>query len=369
VSSSEILQLLRQVKYPGFSRDIVSFGIVRDIAEEPDGTRVVRLEVRAGDTAVPAAIRDAAVRTLREGGVKNVRVEMTATVPPPTASTAGDTAGSANSARGAPVPTRIAGVRRVFAVASGKGGVGKSTFAVNLACALARILPAGDGNTAGDPRVGLLDCDFHGPSIPRMTGVSRQPDLDGERIVPLRRFGVKLMSLGFLVDEDAPVVWRGPMIAGALRQLTAQVAWAPLDALVVDLPPGTGDAPLSLTQTVALDGALIVTTPQPAAAGIAARGAALFPKVGVPLLGVAENMSWLTLPGGARERLFGEGGGATVAGALGAELLGQVPFDPLVREGGDNGVPIVVSSPDGAAGAEFLSIARKIASKLNLAVT
>jgi ATP-binding protein involved in chromosome partitioning len=341
--NAQILNVLRGVKYPGYSRDIVSFGIVKeaeivagDAGSGLRGARVV-LEVTTNNDQVLSALQNDVNAALREAGFEPVRVFVNA----------------GNSTPAAPQPRRIAGVRKVIAVASGKGGVGKSTFAVNLACALAPL------------RVGLLDCDIHGPSVPLMLGVTGTPEIVGENsFAPLMNHGVKVMSLGFFVDRGAPVIWRGPMIMKTIQQFAAQVAWGELDVLVVDLPPGTGDAPLSLAQTVALDGVVIVTTPQAAAVEVALRGAALFTKLDVPLLGVAENMSWLEQPDGSRLEVFGNGGGETAARALDTDLLGQVPLDPKVREGGDNGLPVVVGDSDCAAAQAFRAIAAKITERL-----
>jgi ATP-binding protein involved in chromosome partitioning len=243
-------------------------------------------------------------------------------------------------------------VKHIVAVASGKGGVGKSTFAVNLACALARDLAE-----KGRPgRVGLMDCDIYGPSVPLMIGVNARPLLDGDTLIPLENFGVKIMSMGLLIDADAPVVWRGPMIMKTISQFATNVRWGELDVLLIDLPPGTGDAQLSIAQSLALSGAIIVTTPQTAAVSVALRGAAMFAKVGVPILGVAENMSFLEGADGSRQYLFGQGGGLKVATALDSILLGEVPLDPAIRQGGDHGIPVVISHPDGNPARVFRSI-------------
>jgi ATP-binding protein involved in chromosome partitioning len=243
-------------------------------------------------------------------------------------------------------------VKHIIAVASGKGGVGKSTFAVNLACALARALSA-----QGRPgKVGLMDCDIYGPSVPLMIGVSGRPMLEGETLLPLENFGVKVMSMGLLIDADAPVVWRGPMIMKTISQFATNVRWGELDVLLIDLPPGTGDAQLSIAQSMALSGAIIVTTPQTAAVSVALRGAAMFTKVGVPILGVAENMSYLEAADGSRQHLFGQGGGLKVATALDTILLGEVPLDQTVRLGGDHGIPVVISHPEGNPARVFRSI-------------
>jgi ATP-binding protein involved in chromosome partitioning len=242
--------------------------------------------------------------------------------------------------------------------------VGKSTFAVNLACALAQVLSA-----RGRPgRVGLMDIDIYGPSVPLMMGLQGRPEVEGEGaesvLVPMERHGVRVMSMGFLVDENTPVVWRGPMVMKTVQQFVQNVKWGELDVLLVDLPPGTGDAQLSLVQTLPLDGAVIVTTPQLAATQVALKGGLMFQKVNVPLLGVAENMSHFVDPSGQRHALFGSGGGIATAERLGTVLLGQVPLVPAIREGGDRGMPIAVGEPDSPAAGVFRGIAEALLAAL-----
>jgi ATP-binding protein involved in chromosome partitioning len=244
-------------------------------------------------------------------------------------------------------------VKHVIAVASGKGGVGKSTVAVNLAVALA----------GGGAKVGLLDADIYGPSIPLMMGVDEKPDLDpsGRALLPFVRFGVSFMSLGFLVEKDTAVIWRGPMVMKAVEQLLRDVAWGDLDVLVVDMPPGTGDAQLTLSQKVRLSGAVIVTTPQDVALADASKGVAMFRKVGVPVLGIVENMSSFSCPHcGGRTDIFGHGGGRSEALRLDVPFLGEIDLDPAIRDGGDSGRPLVDGSPNSPRADAFRAIARKV---------
>ena len=243
---------------------------------------------------------------------------------------------------------KIPGVKRVIAVASGKGGVGKSTCAANLACALQHL----------GAKVGLLDCDIYGPSIPLMMGVTEKPTISAaSRLVPPVAHGVKVMSIGLLMEGDQPVIWRGPMIAKTIHQFLMVFEWGELDFLLVDLPPGTGDAQLSLCQTVALDGGVIISTPQEASLGVVRKGIEMFRKVNVPILGIVENMSYLITPTGDRMEIFGHGGGKEEAARQKIPFLGEIPLFTEIREGGDRGKPIVASAPNHAASQVFIQIA------------
>ena len=343
----KIRELLKSVKYPGFSRDIVSFGLVRDVNFD-DGKAIVQLEINTTDPTIPNTLKQDIESILANAeGVENSDVRIAVSKPKTSSTPASPTEQR---------PSQLGDVDRIIAVASGKGGVGKSTFSVNLACALQLIHE--EENPDGKP-VGIMDCDIYGPSVPLMMGISGQPEVEENTIHPLCNYGVKVMSMGFLVDEDAPVVWRGPMIMKTIQQFAENVKWGPVSTLIVDLPPGTGDAQLSLVQTLPLAGAVIVTTPQKAAVNVARRGARMFDKVNVPLLGVAENMSYLEDPTtGERNFLFGEGGGRETASALDTDFFGQVPLDGAVRQGCDLGIPIVLGQPESKSAQAFTEIAK-----------
>jgi ATP-binding protein involved in chromosome partitioning len=351
VTPEEIKEALKQIKYPGFSRDIVSFGLVRSAALV-EGTAKVALALTTSDPKIPLYLKTEVEKCLRSlPGVKETIIDVAVTAPKAPA-------GGSNLAGTGSAPKTI---KHSVAIASGKGGVGKSTFAVNLACALAQI--SAEAGRAG--RVGLMDCDIYGPSVPLMMGINARPMVEGDSLVPLENYGVKVMSMGFLVDDNTPVVWRGPMVMKTVQQFVQNVKWGELDILLIDLPPGTGDAQLSLVQTIPLDGAVLVTTPQTAATQVARKGGLMFQKVNVPLIGVAENMSYFVDPAGVRHNLFGEGGGATTAESLGTALLGQVPLVPSIRNGGDKGTPVVVSEPKSEAAEIFRTIAHALLARLS----
>lgn len=344
-----IRSALKAVKYPGFSRDIVSFGLVENIATD-GGSVSVRIAVTSADDSVAPKIKASCEDVLAQvAGVERVTVDVVVNRPKGSTMAPGGSGAKA-----------MPGVKFVVAVASGKGGVGKSTVATNLACALRQILDEAGENDG----VGILDCDIYGPSIPHMMGLGERPEIVGDKILPPSSYGVRVMSMALLVDDNAPVVWRGPMINNAISQFAKNVDWGKMEVLVVDLPPGTGDAQLSLVQTIPVNGALIVTTPQPVAVNVARRGAKMFEKVNVPLFGVVENMSYLDAGEGRRVHIFGEGGGKWAADALETSLLGQIPLDPELREGGDRGIPITIAYPNSPSAQVIRTIAEKILQRL-----
>jgi ATP-binding protein involved in chromosome partitioning len=347
LNQDTITNALKGVKYPGYSRDIVSFGLVKNVAVN-NGAVTVQLELTSHQPPVAAQLKQVCEQTLKAlPDVKLVYVEVKMPPAQPGAAQAGPNP-FANQ-------NKIPGLKRLVAVASGKGGVGKSTCSVNLACALTHL----------GARVGLLDCDIYGPSIPLMMGIRARPTIsEQEKMIPPSNYGVKLMSMGFLIDGDQPVIWRGPMIMKTIQQFFHSVEWGELDYLLIDLPPGTGDAQLSLCQTVPLDGGVIVTTPQEASLGVVRKGIAMFEKVNVPILGIVENMSYFIAPDGQRVEIFGHGGGRAEAERQKVTFLGEVPIYTEIRVGGDEGRPVVVSGPADGPGLAFIKIAEALRAEL-----
>ncbi len=382
VSSEQIRAALAGVKFPGLSRDIVSFGLVEHVEVEESLVRI-RLSVPSGDDrAIEQMARDAHGAVSQLEGVDEVQLDISAPrtaaapsgaaappgggmnlpgAPPANAGTHPSAGPAGPAGRPEPLIQRdpIPGVKHVLAVASGKGGVGKSTVASNLAVAMQQR----------GLSVGLMDADIYGPSVPTMFGVHEQPeivDVEGRRmIIPLQRHGLKLMSLGFLQPEDAPVIWRGPLVMKAVRQFLRDVDWRECDILVIDLPPGTGDAQLTLTQSAPLDGAVIVTTPQDVSLIDARKGLHMFREVDVSVIGIVENMSVFHCPEcGHREHIFRDGGGRRTAEELGVPLLGDIPIDPRIAQAGDAGTPTVLAHPDSEAARAFVEIASVVAATL-----
>jgi len=348
VIPDDVLEALKQVKYPGFSRDIVSFGLIKHV--KIDGGKVeLRLEVTTGDQRIPAEL-DVEVRQALQGiqGVDDVSVDIKVNEPVKAAMQ------QSQAADGNSIP----GVKHIIAVASGKGGVGKSTVSANMAVAAVKR----------GLKVGLLDCDLYGPSMGLMFGVTDRPMVtEDERLEPHQREGVRLMSMGFLVDDDAPVILRGPMVTRYTQQFLGQVNWGDLDILFLDLPPGTGDIQLTIVQTVALSGAVIVTTPQEVALIDARKAVKMFEKVNVPILGLVENMSYFMCPSDSeRYYIFGEGGGAREAEKLSVPLLGAIPLEMDVRSAGDGGKPVTAASEDSASAKSFLDAVDQLIETLKL---
>jgi ATP-binding protein involved in chromosome partitioning len=350
--------------------DVLSSGKVRDVATTVDGRVRVTVLLEPRDDAT--MVRDLRQALERVSGVSDVKIDIRdprELKPPPAANPETRPTSSEGRSRALPVmddrpaaqrpsvpaPTVYPALGHIIAVSSGKGGVGKSTVAVNLAAALAHR----------GARVGIMDADIYGPDIPRMLGVNTPPQVVDERIIPLEAHGMKIMSLGFLIERDQPAIWRGPIVMKIVTQFLRDVNWGQLDYLVVDMPPGTGDAQLSLVQATQVRGAVIVTTPQDVATGDALRGAKMFMRVGVPVLGVVENMSWFACPHcGKPTALFGSGGGQKLADELELPLLGQIPLYPRVMEGGDSGNPIVIAEPESAAARALDTVAARIAESL-----
>jgi len=350
LSEDQVRELLKPIKFPGFSRDIVSFGIVKSITVNEKNDVTLALHVMTRDPAVPQQIQREVETALREhDGIGQVTVDMTAQQPPQQGQVPMAGAGAA------PARPQITGVKHIVAVGSGKGGVGKSTVAVNLACALGQL----------GHQIGIMDADIYGPSVPKMMGAVKRPTISGEKLDPVENFGLKMMSMALLLDGNSPVIWRGPMIMKAIQQFSLAVNWGELDVLVVDLPPGTGDAQLSLVQTIALDGGVIVTTPQDVALEVARRGIAMFEKVNVKILGIVENMSYYVCPHcGEHDDIFSHGGGKQEAARLEVPFLGEIPLFSEIRICGDKGVPIVVAEPNSAPAQAFTKCAESVLKQL-----
>ncbi len=341
VSNEAILAALSKVQEPELRKDLVTLNMIKNLEIKNDQ---VSFTIMLTTPACPLRTRienEAKAAVLAIPGVKRVEVKLDSNVP------------SDGRNRGLmQLP-----IRNAIAVASGKGGVGKSTVAVNVAVSLAQ---------AG-ARVGLMDADIYGPNIPTMMGVNRLPAATSEKLIPAEAYGVKFISIGFLVKPDQPLIWRGPMLHSAIRQFLSDVEWGELDYLIIDLPPGTGDAALSLAQSLPLSGGVIVTLPQRVSLEDARRGLEMFRQLNVPILGVVENMSYLELPDGTRMDIFGTGGGEQLARDSGVPFFGTIPMDAKVRQGGDSGQPVVISDQGSPAAIALRSMAEQIAAKVSVA--
>ena len=342
ITIEQVLDSLRSVMDPDLKKDIVSLGFVKDLRIED---KIVYFNLELTTPACPLkeklkADAEEAVRNIEE--VSDVVIEVTSKVTTHRAQIEEDI---------------LPGVKNIVAVASGKGGVGKSTVCVSLAVSLART----------GAKVGLLDTDIYGPSIPIMMGIKEQPELKDQKLIPISKYGVRLMSLGFLISEDTPMIWRGPMVMKAVEQLITDVEWGELDYLFIDLPPGTGDVQLTLAQKVPLTGAVIVTTPQDVALLDVVRGISMFKKLNVPILGIIENMSFFKCPHcGGRTDIFSHGGGEGASRKYDVPFLGEVPLDIRIRTGGDSGRPIVIDDPESDQGNIFMKIAEQLASRISV---
>jgi ATP-binding protein involved in chromosome partitioning len=344
VEQARVLEALKAVRDPDLNRDIVSLGFVKDLSI--DGGRVAfTIELTTPACPVKDQMRDQArAAVMQLPGVSAVDVRMSASVRAAVDPGAGRAA--------------VPGVKNIIAVGAGKGGVGKTTVAVNLAIALAEC-----GSS-----VGIIDGDIYGPNVPMMLGLKAELTTDGQKIIPAEKFGLQVISMAFLTGDDAPIIWRGPMLHGALQQFFREVRWGPLDYLVIDLPPGTGDVALSLSQTVSVAGAIVVTTPQQVSLADSRRAVAMYKKLNIPPLGIVENMSHFVCPECAHEAdIFGHGGGEQMAADLGVPFLGRVPLYQPIREGGDKGVPLLIGDPESPAARAIRGVAERAAAQVSIA--
>jgi ATP-binding protein involved in chromosome partitioning len=343
VTEAAVLEALRAVRDPDLHKDIVTLGFVKDLRIDDDRVGFT-IELTTPACPVKDLLRDQARAAVSALGVREVDVQMTASV----------RAVSRPELGRAPVE----GVKNVIAVGAGKGGVGKTTVAVNLAVALA----------SRGSRVALLDGDMYGPNVPIMVGLRTQLETDGKKIIPAERYGLQIISMGFLTQDDTPVIWRGPMLHGAIQQFFRDARWDNIDYLIVDMPPGTGDVALSLSQTVPVAGAVLVTTPQVVSLADTRRAVLMYRKLNIPTIGVVENMSYFVCPHcGTESDLFGKGGGERLAEELSMPFLGRIPLDEPVRRGGDTGVPIVVSAPDAPPSRALFALAERVAQQVSIA--
>jgi ATP-binding protein involved in chromosome partitioning len=345
VEQAGVLEALKVVRDPDLNRDIVSLGFIKNLTIADGGRVAFTIELTTPACPVKDQMRDQArAAVLQIAGVTAVDVQMSARV---REAVGGD--GARQS---------VPGVKNIIAVGAGKGGVGKTTLAVNLAIALAKC----------GSKVGIIDADIYGPNVPIMLGMKTQLATDGQKIVPAEKYGLQVISMGFLTADDAPIIWRGPMLHGALQQFFREVRWVNLDYLVIDLPPGTGDVALTLSQTVPVAGAIVVTTPQQVSLADSRRAVAMYKKLNIPPLGIIENMSYFVCTNCKHESdIFGRGGGEQMAAELGVPFVGRIPIYQPIREGGDAGVPLMISEPDSPAARAFMSAAERTAAQVSIA--
>ena len=344
LEQAAVLDALKVVRDPDLNRDIVSLGFIKNLSIL-DGVVAFTIELTTPACPVKDQLRDQArAAVLQLPGVTAVDVTLGARVR------------EAVGGEGGRQP--VEGVKNIIAVGAGKGGVGKTTLSVNLAVALAK----------SGGRVGLIDGDIYGPNVPIMLGMKSQLATDGQKIIPAEKYGLKVVSMGFLTEDDAPIIWRGPMLHSALQQFFREVRWLELDYLVIDMPPGTGDVALSLGQTVPVAGAVVVTTPQKVSLADSRRAVAMYRKLNIPTLGIIENMSYFVCPGCQKESdIFGTGGGEAMAAELGVPFLGRIPLYQPIREGGDSGVPLMIAEPDAPAARAITMAAEQLAAQISIA--
>ena len=344
LEQAAVLDALKVVRDPDLNRDIVSLGFIKNLSIL-DGVVAFTIELTTPACPVKDQLRDQArAAVLQLPGVTAVDVTLGARVR------------EAVGGEGGRQP--VEGVKNIIAVGAGKGGVGKTTLSVNLAVALAK----------SGSRVGLIDGDIYGPNVPIMLGMKSQLATDGQKIIPAEKYGLKVVSMGFLTEDDAPIIWRGPMLHSALQQFFREVRWLELDYLVIDMPPGTGDVALSLGQTVPVAGAVVVTTPQKVSLADSRRAVAMYKKLNIPTLGIIENMSYFVCPGCQKESdIFGTGGGEAMAAELGVPFLGRIPLYQPIREGGDSGVPLMIAEPESPAARAITMAAEQLAAQISIA--
>ena len=343
LEQTTVLDALKVVQDPDLHRDIVSLGFIKNLTIV-DGHVSFTIELTTPACPVKDQMQAQARAAVQQvPGVTSVDVTMGARV---------------REAVGGDARQALEGVKNIIAVGAGKGGVGKTTLSVNLAIALAR----------SGSRVGMIDGDIYGPNVPLMLGMKTQLATDGQKILPAEKYGLQVVSMGFLTDDDAPIIWRGPMLHSALQQFFREVRWLDLDYLIIDMPPGTGDVALSLGQSVPVAGAVVVTTPQQVSLADSRRAVAMYKKLNIPTLGVIENMSYFVCPGCQKESdIFGTGGGETMAATVGVPFLGRIPLYQPIREGGDNGVPLLIAEPDAPAARAITAAAEQLAAQVSIA--